>query len=170
MTDPFEPTDDELQTAADLIANPPQGQPGTLYSEREFMENLLVQRLNALLVVFAVFVAAAFASNSALLAGVAFLAGSATCFMMARTVRRAHYKHHWIMRVFYRQPESSPAAAHPIKLINDAMKPEHRARLAGDSVSAWVGRYIPSVCWVSLLVAGVVALVIYSWPSIAALF
>lgn len=158
--DPFEPTPEELAMAAALITEPPAGQPGTLYSEREFMENLLIQRLNALLVVFAVFVAAAFASKTALLAGFAFLVGSATCFMISRTVRRAHYKHHWIMRLFYRQLKSSPAAAHPIKLINDAMEEPPRKRLAGDSVSRWVGLYIPTVCWASLLAAALAAFAI----------
>ena len=154
MTDPFEPTADELTMAAELIASPPSGQPGTLYSEREFMENLLVQRLNALLVVFAVFVAAAFASDTLMLASIALLVGSATCFLMARTVKRAHYKHHWIMRLFYNQPESSPASKHPIKLINDAMKRGNRAAIARGSVSDYVGKHIPNLCWASLLLAG----------------
>lgn len=158
MSDPFEPTPEELLAASELIAYPPADQPGTLYSEREFMENLLVQRLNALLVVYAVFVAAAFASKTATLASVALLVGSGTCFLMARTVKRAHYKHHWIMRIFYNQPAESPASKHPIKIINDAMKRNGRAAIAKGSVSDFVGKHIPNLCWASLFVAGLTCL------------
>ena len=63
--DAFEPNEDEIAKAKELIAAC-EATPSkrSLDDERVFMENLLVQRLNFLLVVFSIFVAAGFTVKS----------------------------------------------------------------------------------------------------------
>lgn len=165
--DPFSPTPNEIKTAGKMIAADLKGKAlRSLDDEREFMENLLVQRLNFLLVVFSIFVAAGFGARTSWLAAIVFLAGAFICYLMAKIVYRAHVKHHWIMRLFYKQPEPATETElpHAIKFVNDAMKtPERKARTRG-SVSELVGDKIPTVCWVFLFVCALVSLGVASLP------
>ena len=166
-SDPFSPTSEELETARKMIAAC-AGKEGkrSLDDERVFMENLLVQRLNFLLVVFAIFVAAGFTSKGIWLSGGIFLVGACTCYLMAKIVYRAHVKHHWIMRLFYSQETPNREAdgpeeklPHPITFINNAMKKPERQRLSKGSVSTLVGSRVPMLCCWFLLLCGIVSII-----------
>ncbi len=152
LEDPFEPTPEELNIAKEIM----QKENGrSLDDEREFMENLLVQRLNFLLIVFSIFIAAGFAVKSYFLSAIIFFVGAFISYSMAKIVYRAHVKHHWIMRLFYNQKTSDSELPHVIKFINDAMKEPKREKLTKGSVSNLVGKKIPTICWVSLLIFGI---------------
>jgi hypothetical protein len=165
MKKTIDPTAEQLKTAGEMIAAciKEKGQ-RSLDDERVFMEELLSQRLNFLLIVFSIFVAAGFAAKTSLLAAIVFFAGTCICYLMAKIVYRAHIKHHWIMRLFYHQPNPvSGSLPHPITFINEAMKKlPGRENSTTGSVSKLVGRTIPTVCWSFLLVCSLVSVIIAS--------
>lgn len=174
MTEPidpkdiFSPTREEINIASRMIKTcmDDKGR-RSLDEERVFMENLLVQRLNFLLVVFSIFVAAGFAAKTNLLSVIVFFAGFLICWLMAKIVYRAHVKHHFIMRLFYNLPESEDKGElpHAIKFINDAMKKDERKEKTKGSVSKWVGDRIPTVCWGFLLLCAIGSTLAFIAPA-----
>jgi hypothetical protein len=151
------PTKEEKDTASAMIQKSIDSDNGhirTLDNERDFMENLLNQRLNFLLLIFTVLLTIGLSSNLKLASVFIFLIGTIVCYYLARTVNRAHYKHHWIMRIFYDLPEGKyydKNNPHPIKFINDAMDvPDRKSKTKG-SVSKIIGRHIPNMTWIIML-------------------
>ena len=65
--------------------------------EREFMENLLCQRFNFFLILFSLFLTAAFTAQNKITTGLVLAVGSFVCLLVWLTIYRAHWKHHWIM-------------------------------------------------------------------------
>ncbi|MBN1124729.1 MAG: hypothetical protein JXA82_06965 [Sedimentisphaerales bacterium] len=181
-TDPFSPTQEEVDMAEKMIAAC-ENNPGkrSLEEERDFMENLLVQRLSCFFVVYSIILllgftvlASGFTVIRFLFASLIFIVGTFLCMLMAKVVYRAHVKHHWIMRLFYFQKISADNATddklpHAIKFINDAMKKHGRDKFTKKSVSTLVGKTIPRVCWISLLVCSVLSLLAVAYiklPSV----
>ncbi len=62
------------------------------------MENLLCQRFNFFLVLFSLFLTAAFSSQSHIGRGAILVAGSILSFMLWLTIYRAHVKFEWIKK------------------------------------------------------------------------
>ncbi len=163
MGNPFDPTSAEIERAAKIIkSGAKENGTRTLDDEREFMENLLVARLNFLFVVFAIFVAAGFSIDSFLVSAIVFFVGSVLCWMMALLVHRAHVKHHWIMRLFYEQKLKPEELPHVIQFANEAMKAsESRKNKTKGSVSVWAGVYIPRACWLFLALSGLICFALF---------
>ena len=118
----------------------------SMSEERVFMENLLCQRFNFFLVLFALFLAGGFGADvdqKSLIFGIGFVVE----LLMWSMVYRAHVKHDWIMRCLYDQKD------HPVAQVNDAIKAKGLIGLR--SVSKVTGIYMPLAC---ILILGTLAL------------
>ena len=165
--DCLSPTKGELKIANKMITRSELNKKErTLDDEREFMENLLVQRFNFLLVVFTLFTAASFSATDMTTQTFLFFVGALMCFLVAKVVDRAHVKHRWIMRLFYYQRKvienKRENFSHAIEFINDSMenqdpKLERRRKRAKSSISKMVGDFIPKFCWIFLLLCCIVS-------------
>ncbi len=111
----------------------------SMSKEREFMENLLCQRFNFFLVLFALCVLTATTCRDDTTSGVILATGFLVCLMVWMPIYRAHVKHHWIMQERIYKTED-----HPAKIVNDETK--RRGLLSRFSVSRWMGVAIPAVC------------------------
>ena len=103
------------------------------------MENVLGQRFNFFLILFALFIVAATTCRNDTTSGVILALGFLVCLMVWMTIYRAHVKHHWIMQERIYKTED-----HPAKIVNDETK--RRGLLSRFSVSRWMGVAIPAVC------------------------
>jgi hypothetical protein len=124
----YDPTHDEIEkTLKKLVPSDKKLFTRTLDDERVFMEDLLIKRFTFLLTIFSIFFAASGAIKDDLFKSVVLLIGAGLCYAMSISVKRAHYKHHWIMRVLYGlggvnySDELADWQNHPVKLINEAM-------------------------------------------------
>ena len=111
----------------------------SMSDEREFMENLLCQRFNFFLVLFALFILTATTCRDDTTSGVILATGFLVCLMVWMTIYRDYVKHHWIMQEKIYRTEN-----HPAKIVNDAIK--RRGLLSLFSVSRWIGVVIPAFC------------------------
>jgi hypothetical protein len=116
----------------------------SMSEERELMENLLCQRFNFFLVLFALFILSATTCRDDTTSGVILAMGFLLCLMVWMTVYRAHVELHWIMQERIYKTEK-----HPAKIVNDEIK--RRGLLSLFSVSRWIGVVIPAVCCVILI-------------------
>lgn len=117
----------------------------TLSQEREFLENLLVQRFNFMLV-FAAFVGAGFAASTDRLVGALLLyLGAVVSFLLQLTLERAQAKFEVILARLKLDP------THPIAWVDAQM-----ASRPGRSRNALIGRWIPRVLTSALAAAAVI--------------
>lgn len=123
----------------------------SMSKEREFMENLLCQRFNFLLVVFSIILAGAGSANTQQsLIGI-LGTGSVVCFLLTLTVYRVHIKHHWIVKALYL------VKGHAVSVNNASVQKVGIKKLF--SVSRLIGIYIPMFCCL-VLIAGVLLAVL----------
>jgi hypothetical protein len=158
----YDPTPEEIKIASRMIKKSLKI-PGlrTIDDERVFMENLLVQRLNYMLITYAIFISGAFTVDKVYERCIIFTFGILIIGFMATTVQRAHRKHHFIMRLLYEskieikkyKDVKNEYLDHPVKFINDKINDkEQKSTYLGRSVSTIVGRWIPIFCVFSLIV------------------
>lgn len=117
----------------------------SMSEERVFMENLLCQRFNFFLVLFALFLAGGFGASGgqkSIIFGIGFFVE----LMMWSMVYRAHVKHDWIMKFLYEQKD------HPVAQVNEAIKAKGFVGLV--SVSKVTGVIMPLF---STLILGILA-------------
>ena len=122
----------------------------TLSNEREFMENLLQQRFDFLLVVYSLFVAGALSTDSQLNFRIALTAGSVLCFLLSLTVFRIYVTVDVILQDLHKMP------SHPVNLSAARIK-EERCCTRLFAVNRIIGWIVPLVCTLSLASAAVCA-------------
>ena len=111
--------------------------------EREFMETLVCQRTNFLLVLFGLILAAAVSAKSQLYFQLVLWLGVATIVPVSLTIIGAHWKLDWILKKIYEDEN------HPITIVSAAGA--HRS-------ARWlIGYYIPVFCSVAILTGACLA-------------
>jgi len=116
--------------------------------ERAFVENLLGQRFNFLLVFYSIFVAGAVqARESHLLQAIVLSLGAIVSFCLMLAVRRAQEKLDVILLLLFSDP------THPATIANN--------RATGKSRRKMVGYVVPTICCMSLAVWAIIAWIIY---------
>jgi hypothetical protein len=162
---PFDPTDEEIIDVLKKIeqCSSSSNKPFTrsLDDERVFMEDLLIKRINFLIIVFSIFFAASNNIKDEFNKSIVLMVGFFFCNWLGIIAKRAHYKHHWIMRVLYGIKDRSNDKGetdnlwefHPVKIINDAMSSNiARKNITKGSVSLLVGYLIPNLTSYILLI------------------
>jgi hypothetical protein len=138
----------------------------TLDDERAFMEDLLLKRFHYLILIFTLFFGASINIASDIYKSIILFVGFIFCFGMSKVVKRAHYKHHWIMQILYGLNSSNNQEIkysedikfwkdHPVKIINDAMSLNERKKKSGGSVSLINGFFLPNLAVYILLISAV---------------
>ena len=123
----------------------------TMSQERVFIENLLCQRFNFLLILFSLIIAGSINAKSQTNMTIILGVGTLIFSLVGLTVYRVHIKHDWIMKELYQ------TEGHPVKICNDAIKKlPWWQRLF--SVSKLIGIIIPVVCSLVLLVGTILSI------------
>ena len=137
-------TDQDIKAIIDSI------DPGkwTLSDERQFAENLFVARFNFFLIVFSLFVTAAFANNFQSHKSIVFYAGALLLFLVWMTLYRAYRKYDRILQVIFQNKPEHPLSQIERILTLEGYKPKYR-------VSRHMGITIPWVCLILLIAGGV---------------
>jgi hypothetical protein len=105
--------------------------------ERAFMETLLGQRFNFLLVFFSLVMAGAVNSRESPFIQASVLSmGAIICFCLMLTINRSQQKLDLIIAIIMEDPH------HPVTVINALAKGPSRRRL--------IGYYVPAFCFVAL--------------------
>lgn len=127
--------------------------------EREFMEDLVQSRFNFLLVVFGLAIAGG-GQAKGWLQPTTFFLGSILCFLLSRTVARAHSKLKTILDAIYELGDKDQTRRHPVHLVDRALK-ESQAKIPckcwiwlsgeGESQVDAIGVFIPWACTLVLL-------------------
>lgn len=115
--------------------------------ERAFVENLFCQRINFLIIIFSLVIAAAAAANSQLMLRGVLSVGLVLSVLVALTVYRNFVKLIWILRTLHEDPN------HPIAVTQKGIESLGWRRLFG--VNHILGIWIPAFC------CGVLALGLY---------
>jgi hypothetical protein len=139
----FDPSTDEIKETLDILTNLSKSQKTsketigipfsrTLDDERVFMEDLLIKRFNFLIIIFSGFFALAINVSDDLYKTIVLLLGGGLTYFMSDSVKRAHHKHHWIMKILYglddrtyNDPKNSNIVEwknHPVRMINVAIE------------------------------------------------
>lgn len=118
--------------------------------EREFIENLLNQRFNFLLVLFSLFFAAGATLDFDRSSGMVMLVGAAVSLLISATIFRAHVKHRWLMKRVYL------TADHPARWAEDHTRKMGWKALG--SVGSLIGWILPLICTLFLAVAGLMTI------------
>ncbi len=121
----------------------------TLSEEREFMENLLNQRFDFLLVFYALVIAGAVSANSQLQFSIILIVGAVVCLFLGLSIYRANTKLTLIIDRIFQDP------THIVTQINEEAKKMRGRSLF--SVRWIIGWFIPLLCFVTLASAGVLA-------------
>lgn len=122
----------------------------SLSDERAFMENLVQQRFNFLLVVYSLVIAGAVSTTSQTKFDIALIIGAVLCTLVSLTVYRAHVKLDQLLIMLHAKPN------HPVSIASTKVKELGWRGLFG---VAWtIGSLIPFLCSVSLIVAAALAL------------
>lgn len=120
-----------------------QTQPWDLSQERQFMENLVGNRFNWLMVLFGVILVYAFSVQGLDERCTILCCGTIVVFAMAYTVHRAQVKLDYILRLLHR------TNGHPVRRIGHFTKRYPK----GSGMSTWlVGTIIPFGCAAILLI------------------
>ena len=121
-----------------------------LSDEREFMENLLCQRFNFFIVMFSLFLTAAFTAQSRIACTAILGVGAVVSLLVALTVYRAYIKHRWIMKHIYNHHK-----CHPTTRVNDGVdKYRLFGKVTDKNDRAWrcftvnwlIGIFVPVLC------------------------
>jgi hypothetical protein len=148
---PFDPTPKEILDTLTKMSIKKEKYTRSLDDERVFMEDLLVKRFNFLILIFSIFFAAGLSVQGNIIKSIILFIGFIFCYAMAEVTKRAHYKHHWIMRVLYGEKVAYPKnlaewSNHPVRIINQATKkPDDRKRKSSGSVSLLNGYFLPNL-------------------------
>jgi len=148
--------DNASRTPDNPAPNSPDGS-WDMSQERAFIENLLCQRFNFLLVFYSLVVAAAFTTTSQTNLNIVITVGALICLLLSLPIARSQHKLDLILEDIWRtQPE------HPSKRSDDRADDLARVpclmRLAARrSRRGIIGYWIPLFCWVSLCAGAVLA-------------
>lgn len=119
----------------------------TMSDERNHLVNLLGQRLNFLLIFYSIVFAGAFGVKDQFpFIQILLFIGTLITFLLSLTIRRAQQKLNIVFSEFIYKDDN-----HPAKIIKDRMK--------GSSKRNIIGYVIPSICWITLLMAFVASVV-----------
>ena len=138
------------------------GQPRDLTAERHFIEGLLCERFNFLLVFFSLVVAGALQTDRPLTFAVVLALGALICTLLAAAIARAQLKLDLILAQLKIHCPTDPAAredewAKDAALLADAKVPRYAKRMVSRSRRRLIGYFIPLVCYVSLWAGAVAA-------------
>ncbi len=131
----------------ELISNLDTGD-WNLSHEREFAENLFVGRFNYFLVVFSLFTTAGFANTLKNMKYLPFYAGAVVLLSFWIPLYRAYLKHDRIIKMIF-----SHKPKHPTAIVEEIMREEGLVKWF--VVSRWMGVYIPMLCVMLLVGAGI---------------
>jgi hypothetical protein len=115
----------------------------TYAQEREFLENLVYQRVNYFLVLFGLVVAGASAATSLVLFKCVLWFGTVILSLLGVAIAGVQWKLDFVLDVLFEHPE------HPITVVSAAAR---HGRLRG-----LVGYVIPVVCCAAILLAAILA-------------
>ncbi len=124
------------------MASQGQSNHWTLEDERAFIENLVCQRFNFLLVFFGLIVAGAVSAQNRTLALVVLWLGVAVMWALAVTVAAAHWKLQRILAII-----CTDDPQHPIAIIS--------AQAGHRRINWLIGYVVPAFCAVALLLGAV---------------
>jgi hypothetical protein len=118
--------------------------------ERAFIENLLGQRFNFLLIVFSIFVAGAVNARSApILQCLVLTLGSVIICLLMLTIRRSQEKLDILLKIIFQDK------THPAAVANDLAKGRSRRGLVGNVIPAlclWVMASWAAFSWINLTI------------------
>ncbi|MBL8692800.1 MAG: hypothetical protein JNJ88_01750 [Planctomycetes bacterium] len=130
----------------------------TLSEERQFVENILCQRFNYLLIVYSLVAAAAFGTESQMNLRLTLTSGAVICTMTLIPLARAQFKLDLII-----EHMTSKMPGHPVFEV-ERWSVDSRNQLpvlfrpmAGASRRRWIGYWIPGACSALLCVAAALA-------------
>ena len=145
--------DNPISTASCNCTSATSSAAWDLAQERQFLENLLCQRFDFLLVFYSLIVAAAFTATEWRNAVAALVLGMILCFMSSLPIARAQYRLDVILDHLEELETSALRESRELAEANQGRRAPGVLRLvANRSQRRWVGYYIPAVCWISLLV------------------
>lgn len=133
----------------------PQEETWDLGQERQFLENLLCQRFNFLLVFYSLIVSAAFTTEIWRNCLAVLLLGGGLCFCAALPIARAQYRLDLILN--HLEGRKGRAWVESCVLVKwdldggGRTAPRVMRTAVGSSRRRWVGYWLPLVCWTSLL-------------------
>jgi hypothetical protein len=133
----------------------------TLSEERVFIENLLCQRLNFMLVFYSLVITGACATDSCRNFRAAFLVGAIICSLLSLSIARTQVKLELILLWIREQRE------HPATLTDQRVRsavPKGIKWLVGKSGRKIVGYWIPIACAMSMWAALILACTGYLAP------
>ena len=107
--------------------------------EREFIENLYVERFNCFLLIFSLFLTSGFANTFTVYKSVVFYVGGFILFLVWLPLYRAYKKHDRIMRIIFQNKTDHPANRIEAIMQLENYKPKYK-------VSKLMGVYIPWFC------------------------
>ncbi len=122
----------------------------TFSQEREFIETLANTRLNFLLVIFSLVLAAIAAVNNIVFQRVVFIIGFLICFPLSLSVIKAGIKSDILVDALRNMPN------HPVKVVDDFCR---KNRLVKFSVRSFLHYYIPTICSLLMLVGFVLSFI-----------
>jgi len=113
--------------------------------ERNFVENLLCQRFNFLLLTFSVILAGALSAKYLLIATAVLFIGTTICILVSLTIYRIYVKLDHILKLLNDVPN------HPVKIIREKVKALGKKGLFGN---LWIiGWVIPALCCTILTIS-----------------
>lgn len=120
----------------------------TFFDEREFMENLMCQRFNFLLVFYSIFVAAAASTTNQRLLVAVLMTGAIVTAAVWGMIWRAFVKVDIAITTCYRLEKSA------ISIIDEEANLRHKTLF---KVNPLIAKWIPFVCLLSLVLGAVFA-------------
>ena len=145
------------QDSSGVISSRAPADAWDMSQERAFIENLLCERFNFLLVFYSLVVAGAFSTSSRLNFSIALTLGALICSLLSLPIARAQHKLDLILkRIWVEQPD------HPSKKTNDwasdlsAVPWLMRWSVRGSRRGA-IGYWIPLLCSASLWVGAILS-------------
>jgi hypothetical protein len=126
-----------------------------LSEERAFIENLLCQRFNFLLVFYSLVVAGAFTTGSQRNFNIALTAGAIICSLFALPIARAQHKLDLILRHLATQEPAHPARMTDVWALDLSLVPVVLRPIVRHSRRDVIGYWIPLLCALSLWVGAV---------------
>jgi hypothetical protein len=140
-------------TSASTVA----GDTWTLSQEREFIENLLCQRFNFLLLFYSLVLAGAFATTSDRNFSIVLTIGAIVCSMIVFPTARAQHKLDLIIRELGRRDPAHPARLTDVWSSDLTMVPRLMRPIVRRGRRDVIGYWIPIVCALSLWIAATLA-------------
>lgn len=121
------------------------------YHEREFIEKLLNQRFNFIIVIYSIFIAAAATVETPTMFIIVLGVGFVFTLLMFFNIYRAYVKFNIMVKILYKLPEH-----HPLPVVSKEIKAMGCRALFGTNLI--VGVIIPLFCVLSLLAGFILAL------------